>query len=182
MPRRYIVGTDGRGNGFIFSDTLESRPQLAQRWFNYGFNDYVKGECAGSAIDYKIQLEREKADDERGQWVKKWAEYGFRCAILYFEVLGGEGTYNAFKHNPAFLELLDLDYKHEPPLEIDPYDIRDGLYNGWATIRDKQANGRYGLVACHKFSDPTGDMTDIYLSQRKLSDVAEFVNIYYPMV
>lgn len=180
--KEIITGKTGNGGMFVYMSERETRPQLARRWFNYGFNDYVSGKCAGSAIDYKIQLEREKADDERGQWVKKWAEYGYRCAILYFEVLGGEGTYNAFRHNPAFLELLDLDYKHEPPLEIDPHDIHDGLYNGFATIRDKQANGRYGLVACHKFSDPNEDMADIYLSQRKLSDVAEFVNIYYPMV
>ena len=76
MAREIITGKYP-GGMFVYTAERENREQLARRWFNYGFNDYVSGNCRGSSIDYKMDLERNKADDSRGRWIKKWAEYGF---------------------------------------------------------------------------------------------------------
>ena len=135
MVKEIIAGKTGNGGMFVYMAERETRPQLAQRWFNYGFNDYVMQQARRSSIDYKMQLDREKANDSRGEWVKHWAEYGFNCAILYFEVLDGEGGLNAFKKNPAFLDLIALDYNREPPLNPDLDLVFSGAGEGWQLIR-----------------------------------------------
>ena len=178
MAREIISGTDGRGRGFVFIGNREDKTHLARRWFNYGFNAYVDGECSRSAIDYHLYLEHYKADDKRGRWVKKWAEYGFKAAILYFEVLGYEGSFNAFRYTPEFGKMLNLDYTIEPPLNPDPYGTRD--YDGWFLIRANES-GKYATLSKHKLGelDPKQDEVMSYLMENVPADKTEWVNVFW---
>ena len=180
MAREIITGKYP-GGMFVYTAERENREQLARRWFNYGFNDYVSGNCRGSSIDYKMDLERNKADDSRGRWIKKWAEYGFNCAILYYEVLGGEGGYNAYKNNPAFLDLLALDYKKEPPLNPNPFDGWAGVVDGWQLIRAVNDKGRFVTLSKRKINatDPNEDKVISQLIQNVEPVDTEFVGVFY---
>ena len=169
---------------FVYMSERETRPQLARRWFNYGFNDYVSGECRGSLIDYKMRLEREKASDSRGLWIQHWAEYGFSCAILYFEVLDGEGGYNAFRHNPAFNDLLSLDFNKEPPLNPDLIEGWPDSIDGWQLIRADKGKGRFETLAKRKIHQPLGEEEREameYLIKNVDPADSEFIGICYWM-
>ena len=183
MVKQVITGTNGNGGMFVYVSSIENRPQLAQRWFNYGFNDYVMNQARRSSIDYKMQLDREKANDSCGQWITHWAEYGFNCAILYFEVLDGEGGLNAYKKNPAFLDLIALDYNIEPPRNPEPADCWAGLVDGWQLIRAVNADtGKFETVYKHKIGEAgTQDENEVldYLVKNKEPVDTEFLGIYY---
>lgn len=183
MVKEIITGKTGNGGMFVYMAERETRPQLAQRWFNYGFNDYVMNQARRSSIDYKMQLDREKANDSRGCWVKHWAEYGFNCAILYFEVLDGEGGLNAFKKNPAFLDLIALDFTKEPPRTPELEGIWAGVIEGWQLIRAVNSDtGKFETVYKHKIGEAsTQDENEVldYLVKNKEPVDTEFLGVYY---
>lgn len=183
MVKEIITGKTSNGGMFVYMSERETRPQLAQRWFNYGFNDYVMNQARRSSIDYKMQLDREKANDSRGEWIKHWAEYGFNCAILYYEVLDGEGGLNAFKKNPAFLDLIALDFTKEPPISPAVYDVWDGKLDGWQLIRAvNRDSGRFETVSKRKVGEPIPDSEDKaldYLVKNVEPVDTEFLGIFY---
>lgn len=183
MVKEIIAGRTGNGGMFVYMSERETRPQLAKRWFNYGFNDYVMQQCRRSCIDYKMQLDREKADDSRGQWIKNWAEYGFTCAVLYFEVLDGQGGLNAYKKNPAFLDLIALDYTKEPPRHPPDTDFWTGKVEGWFLIRAaNKETGKFETLSKRKTGDPITDSEDetlTYLVKNVEPRDSEFISIFY---
>lgn len=183
MVKEIITGKTSNGGMFVYMSERETRPQLAKRWFNYGFNDYVMNQARRSSIDYKMQLDREKANDSRGEWLKHWAEYGFNCAILYFEVLEGEGGLNAFSKNLAFLDLISLDYTKEPPRHPSDTEYWGGLVSGWHLIRAvNEKTGKFETLAKRKLYDPSTESEDeilSYLVENVEPSDSEFIGIFY---
>lgn len=124
--KNIITGKTGNGM-FVYVGPAESYPDLAHRWLNYGFNDYVSERYNLSHYDYIRYEVSSKADDKRGRWVKAWMTYGHLLAILYFEVFHPtqELRYNAFRKDTEFLDLLNIDYTRLPPGFDPDLDNRD---------------------------------------------------------
>lgn len=181
MNKYIITGKHPRGS-FVFIGPYESRPELARRWLKYGFNDYVTGRYGRSLFDYERYEVESKADDERGRWIKNWMYYGYKLAILFYEVIHPDYTpeYNAFRRDADFIEFLNIDYSHKPP-DYDNYDDYD-LYektHSYSVVRVlSEDNATYRTIDfCHSGNE----YRDIVQSLVKLGypDYYECVSIHY---
>lgn len=150
---RNTVITDGQ-TFVYFGPPTPSREELARKWLNYGFNEYVTNRGQKSYVDFIRYDVESKADDERGRWIKAWYLYGFELAILYFEVLkkNPEYRYNAYRTDKEFLDLVHLDYSVSPPTFDSEYSRADFDY--YSVIRVPNENGNYSFLYSKTSNEP----------------------------
>ena len=172
--------TDGKT--FVFIGSRESFPDLARRWFNYGFNDYVDGRYSRSLYDYRRYVIEHKANDQRGQWIRAWMEYGYTLGILYYEVFHPdlEKSYNAFVKDADLLDFLNLDSTKYPPghdPKQESWEYRDST-NLYSLVRVSEDGGDYKTVDFWHSGNPCRDTFEV-LAKMGYPDKYEMVSFNY---